>query len=167
MRVGFSYLRAQCPRLTCSWSWKQSSSTPAPTRCRAPSGAWEGRSTAAAGAGQSLQLEKRLRRRNYTDHSLQYKGGTELPLPALRRQAPRWARGRVGGTRAPGSGSLPGTPGPRSRSSKRNPITCLGPPSALRSSFASSSTPAGCFLQLEHGHGLDEAARGAKSGCKK
>jgi hypothetical protein len=34
----------------------------------------------------------------------------------------------------------------------------------LRSSFASSSTPAGCLLQLEHG--LDEGARGAKSGCK-
>jgi hypothetical protein len=32
----------------------------------------------------------------------------------------------------------------------------------FRSSFASSSTPAGCLLQLEHG--LDEAARGAKSG---
>ena len=35
----------------------------------------------------------------------------------------------------------------------------------LRSSFASSSTPAGCLLQLIHG--LDEGARGAKSGCKK
>jgi hypothetical protein len=35
----------------------------------------------------------------------------------------------------------------------------------LRSSFATSSTPAGCLLQLKHG--LDEAARGAKSGCKK
>jgi hypothetical protein len=35
----------------------------------------------------------------------------------------------------------------------------------LRSSFASSSTPAGCLLKLKHG--LDEAARGAKSGCKK
>jgi hypothetical protein len=31
----------------------------------------------------------------------------------------------------------------------------------FRSSFASSSTPAGCLLQLKHG--LDEAARGAKS----
>jgi hypothetical protein len=36
---------------------------------------------------------------------------------------------------------------------------------ALRSSFASSSTPAGCLLQLIHG--LGEGARGAKSGCKK
>jgi hypothetical protein len=35
----------------------------------------------------------------------------------------------------------------------------------LRSIFASSSTPAGCLLQLKHG--LDEGARGAKSGCKK
>jgi hypothetical protein len=35
---------------------------------------------------------------------------------------------------------------------------------ALRSSSASSSTPAGCLLQLAHG--LDEGARGAKSGCK-
>jgi hypothetical protein len=37
----------------------------------------------------------------------------------------------------------------------------------FRSSFAmhSSSTPAGCLFQLKHG--LDEAARGAKSGCKK
>jgi hypothetical protein len=35
----------------------------------------------------------------------------------------------------------------------------------FRSSFASSSTPAGCLLQLIHG--LDEGARGAKSGCKK
>jgi hypothetical protein len=35
----------------------------------------------------------------------------------------------------------------------------------LRSSFASSSTPAGCLLQLEHG--LDEGARGAKSHRKK
>jgi hypothetical protein len=34
----------------------------------------------------------------------------------------------------------------------------------LRSSFASSSTPAGCLLQLEHGHGLVEAARDAKPG---
>jgi hypothetical protein len=32
----------------------------------------------------------------------------------------------------------------------------------FRLSFASSSTPAGCLLQLKHG--LDEAARGAKSG---
>jgi hypothetical protein len=31
----------------------------------------------------------------------------------------------------------------------------------FRSGFASSSTPAGCLLQLNHG--LDEAARGAKS----
>jgi hypothetical protein len=35
----------------------------------------------------------------------------------------------------------------------------------FRSSFASSSTPAGCLLQLIHG--LDEGARSAKSGCKK
>ena len=35
----------------------------------------------------------------------------------------------------------------------------------LRSSFASSSTPAGCLLQLKHG--LDEGARGAKSHRKK
>jgi hypothetical protein len=35
----------------------------------------------------------------------------------------------------------------------------------FRSSFASSSAPAGCLLQLIHG--LDEGARGAKSGCKK
>jgi hypothetical protein len=35
----------------------------------------------------------------------------------------------------------------------------------FRSSFASSSTPAGCLLQLKHG--LDEGARGAKSGYKK
>jgi hypothetical protein len=35
----------------------------------------------------------------------------------------------------------------------------------LCSSFASSSRPAGCLLQLKHG--LDEAARDAKSGCKK
>jgi hypothetical protein len=28
------------------------------------------------------------------------KGGAELPLPALRRQAPRWPRGWVGGPRA-------------------------------------------------------------------
>jgi hypothetical protein len=34
----------------------------------------------------------------------------------------------------------------------------------LRSSFASSSTPAGCLLQRIHG--LDEGARGAKSGCQ-
>jgi hypothetical protein len=34
----------------------------------------------------------------------------------------------------------------------------------FRSGFASSSTPAGCLLQLKHG--LDEAARGAKSGCE-
>jgi hypothetical protein len=32
----------------------------------------------------------------------------------------------------------------------------------LRSSFASSSTPSGCLLQLKHG--LDEGPRGAKSG---
>jgi hypothetical protein len=32
----------------------------------------------------------------------------------------------------------------------------------FRWSFASSSTPAGCVLQLKHG--LDEAARDAKSG---
>jgi hypothetical protein len=35
----------------------------------------------------------------------------------------------------------------------------------FRSSFASSSTPAGCLLQLIHG--LDEGARGAKSDWKK
>jgi hypothetical protein len=35
----------------------------------------------------------------------------------------------------------------------------------FRSSFASSSTPAGCLLQLIHG--LDEGARGAKSYRKK
>jgi hypothetical protein len=35
----------------------------------------------------------------------------------------------------------------------------------FRSGFASSSTPAGCLFQLKHG--LDEAARGAESGCKK
>jgi hypothetical protein len=35
----------------------------------------------------------------------------------------------------------------------------------FRSSFASSSTPAGCLLQLIHG--LDEAARGAESYKKK
>jgi hypothetical protein len=35
----------------------------------------------------------------------------------------------------------------------------------LRSSFASSSTPAGCLLQLIHG--LDEGARGAKSQSEK
>jgi hypothetical protein len=35
----------------------------------------------------------------------------------------------------------------------------------LRSSFASSCTPAGCLLQPKHG--LDEGARGAKSGWKK
>jgi hypothetical protein len=35
----------------------------------------------------------------------------------------------------------------------------------FRSSFASLGTPAGCLLQLIHG--LDEGARGAKSGCKK
>jgi hypothetical protein len=35
----------------------------------------------------------------------------------------------------------------------------------FRSSFASSSTPAGCLLQLIHG--LDEGARGAKSHRKK
>jgi hypothetical protein len=44
-------------------------------------------------------------------------------------------------------------------------LPALAPPAPLRSSFASSSTPAGCLLQLKHG--LDEAARGAKSGCKK
>jgi hypothetical protein len=36
----------------------------------------------------------------------------------------------------------------------------------FRSSFASSSTPAGCLLQLIL-HGLDEGARGAKSQRKK
>jgi hypothetical protein len=36
---------------------------------------------------------------------------------------------------------------------------------ALCSSFASSSTPGGCLLQLIHG--LDEGAPGAKSQCKK
>jgi hypothetical protein len=35
----------------------------------------------------------------------------------------------------------------------------------FRSSFASSSTPAGCLFQLKHG--LDEGARGAKSQRKK
>jgi hypothetical protein len=43
---------------------------------------------------------------------------------------------------------------------QKEPDYLLWPP--LRSSFASSSTPAGCLLQLKHG--LDEAARGAKSG---
>jgi hypothetical protein len=34
----------------------------------------------------------------------------------------------------------------------------------FRWSFASSSTPAGCLLQLVHGlDGMDEGARGAKS----
>jgi hypothetical protein len=70
-----------------------------------------------------------------------------------------------------------GTPYPirRSRSSKRQKepdyllwLWAIGSYSyglrdPLRSSFASSSTPAaGCLLQLKHG--LDEAARGAKSG---
>jgi hypothetical protein len=44
----------------------------------------------------------------------------------------------------------------------RLPALCSGLWGCFRSSCASSSTPAGCLLHLEHG--LDEAARGAKSG---
>jgi hypothetical protein len=43
-------------------------------------------------------------------HFRHCKGGAELPLPALRRQASRWARGWVGGPRA--RSRTPPPPGP-------------------------------------------------------
>jgi hypothetical protein len=48
--------------------------------------------------------------------------------------------------------------------SNRTPITCPEAASASAGVFASASTPAGCLLQLIHGH-LDEGARGAKCKC--
>jgi hypothetical protein len=67
------------------------------------------------------------------------------------------------GIRDTGDGVSQRNRGARIPFEQKEPDYLLCPP--LRSSFASSSTPAGCLLQLKHG--LDEAARGAKSHRKK
>jgi hypothetical protein len=120
---------------------------PVPTECRPGP---------AAGSSSPNGTDLRTRPKPHPLHG-------KPPIEVLVPDTSRGGRAK----RAPLTPLTPPSTG-SSRSSKRNPIACsavCGAPSARVLLVASSSTPAGCLLQLKHG--LDEGARGAKSQRKK